>query len=122
MNGRDVFDLTFSWKDGIEYLQADGWIYIDEAAMMPIYEGAASVVTIPASGNARWFKIAEGSAGRIMTVDLPQHGHFAVYDMNGVPVNNSAATGSRTAVLPESGLIVFGGRAGSGFTITLETK
>ncbi|MNN24766.1 hypothetical protein D3C81_1382080 [compost metagenome] len=122
MNGRDVFDLTFSRKDGIEYLNADGRIYISESAVMPIYEGAASVVTIPTSGNSRWFKIDEGVGGRAMTVDLPQYGGYTVYDANGVQVNISVATGSRTTVLPESGLIVFGGRAGDVFTVSLEPK
>ncbi|RCX17670.1 CubicO group peptidase (beta-lactamase class C family) [Fontibacillus phaseoli] len=122
MNGRDVFDLTFSKKDGVEYLQADGRIYISEAAVKPIYEGVASNVTIPVSGNARWFKVGEGAAGRTMTVDLSRNGGFAVYDANGAPVNISVATGTNTAVLPENGLIVFGGRGGDIMTITMESK
>ncbi len=122
MNGRDVFDLTFSIKDGIEYLQAEGWTYISEAFVKPIYEGAASAVTIPASGHARWFKVGEGAAGRTMTVSLPEHGGFAVYDAGGAPVNLSVATGTNTAVLPENGLIVFGGQGGDVFTVSLDSK
>lgn len=122
MNGRDVSDLSFFRKDGTEYLQADGRAYISEAAVKPVYEGAASVITIPASGNARWFKVNKGAAGRTMTVDLPPHGGFAVYDAKGTPVNISAATGSRTAVLPENGLLVFGGQAQDVFKITLGPK
>ena len=57
-----------------------------------------------------------------MTVALPQHGGFAVYDANGMPVNLSVATGSHTAVLPENGLIVFGGAPGEVFKITLGLK
>lgn len=122
MNGRDVFDLTFSRKEGTEYLHADGRTYISGEAVMPLYEGNASVTTIPASGEARWFKIGGGAGNRTMTVDLPEHGGFAVYDAKGIPVNISAATGSRTAVLPENGMIVFGGGAGDVFTIILEPK
>lgn len=122
MNGRDVFDLTFSRMDGNEYLHADGRTYISEEAVTPLYEGAASLITIPASGNARWFKVGGGADNRTMTVDLPEHGGFAVYDAKGLPVTISAATGSRTAVLPENGLIVFGGGAGDAFTIRLELK
>lgn len=122
MNGRDVTDLTFSRKDDIEYLHADGRTYISEAAVEPIYTGPASVISIPASGNARWFKIGEGAVGRTMSVDLPKNGGFAVYDANGVPVNLSTATGSRTAVLPKNGLIVFGGGVGDVFQITLGAK
>lgn len=119
MNGRDVFDLSFFQVDGAEYLQSGGWTYIDEAAVKPIYGGAASIVTIPASGNARWFKIGEGAAGRTMTVKRPQSGGFVVYDADGMPVSMSTVTGSNAAVLPEDGLIVFGGEAGGVFEIAL---
>ncbi|WP_160036188.1 serine hydrolase domain-containing protein [Paenibacillus sp. An7] len=122
MNGRDVTDLTFFQKEDIEYLHADGRTYVSEAAVKKVYTGPSSVISIPDSGNARWFKIGEGAADRTMTGDLPQGGGFAVYDENGVPVNVSAATGSRTAVLPKNGLIVFGGRAGDVFQITLGSK
>lgn len=122
MNGRDVFDLEFSREAGIEYLRADGRTYIGEEAVKPIYGGDSSVVTIPAAGSARWFKIGGGEAGRTITVELPQNGGFAVYDAEGAPVNFSVASGNRTVVLPENGLIVFGSRAGDVFKITLENK
>ncbi|CAM4295445.1 serine hydrolase domain-containing protein [Paenibacillus tarimensis] len=122
MNGRDVTDFSFFAEGGAEYLQADGRIYIGESAVKPISERAASVVTIPASGHALWFKIGEGAAGRAMKVDVPRNGGFAVYDANGMPVNISAATRTNTAVLPENGLIVFGGRAGDVLKVTLEME
>ncbi|PZD96643.1 serine hydrolase [Paenibacillus sambharensis] len=120
MNGRDVTDLRFFSKYDVEYLQADGRIYIGEGAVKPICEGAVSFVTIPASGHARWFKIGEGAAGQTMKVHVPKHGGFAVYDANGMPVNISAVTSTNTAILPEDGLIVFGGRAGDILKITLK--
>jgi len=122
MNGRDVTDLTFTLRHGVEYLEADGRIYVGEEAVKPLYEGAASIVTIPASGHARWFKIGEGASGRTMQAELPEHGGFAVYDANGAPVNITAATGTNTAVLPENGLIVFGGRAGDVVKIALASE
>lgn len=123
MNGRDAFDLEFFRKDGIEYLRADGRTYVGEAAVKPIYGGASSIVTIPAeSGGARWFKIGGEAAGRTMTVDLPQHAGFVVYDAKGALVSFSAASGSRTAVLPEDGLIVFGGRPGDVLKINMTAE
>ncbi|WP_379143678.1 hypothetical protein [Paenibacillus sp. sgz500992] len=122
MNGRDTYDLTFYQEKGIEYLQSGGRTLISEEAVTSIYNGRASVTTIPASGHARWFQIGEGAGGRTMTVDLPESSGFAVYDAKGMPVHISAANSSRTAILPESGLIVFGGEAGDVFKITLERK
>ncbi len=123
MNGRDVTDLAFTRSSGVEYLKADGRVYVDAEAVKPIYEGAAAIVTIPATGYARWFEIGEGAAGRTMKVTLPeQHSGFAVYDANGMPVNITAVTGTNTAVLPENGLIVFGGEPGDVMKITLSSR
>lgn len=122
MNGRDAFDLTFSTKGGTEYLQADGRNYISETAVKPIYGGHYSATTIPANGDARWYRIGEKEVGRTMKVDLPQHAGFAVYDADGMPVNISAATGSKTVVLPKGGLIVFGGAPGDVVKITMTSK
>ncbi|MNJ76605.1 hypothetical protein D3C77_739230 [compost metagenome] len=54
-----------------------------------------------------------------MTVDIPEGGGFAVYDAKGIPVNFSIASMSNSVVLPEGGLIVFGGNAGEVFNINL---
>lgn len=122
MNGRDVTDLAFTRSAGIEYLKADGRVYVGEEAVKPLYEGAASIVTIPATGYVRWFKVGEGAAGRTMKVALPARSGFAVYDANGMPANITAATGTNTAVLPENGLIVFGGQPGDVMKITLTSR
>ncbi|SDZ42140.1 hypothetical protein SAMN05421736_11283 [Evansella caseinilytica] len=74
MNDRNVYDLKFYQEEGMEYLQAGGWTYIDEGAVKPIYAGVSSIVTIPSSDNARWFKIGEKVAGRTMAVHLPPDG------------------------------------------------
>lgn len=122
MNGRDVFDLTFFRKNGMEYLQADGRTYVSEAAVRPIYAGVSSTATIPDAERVRWYKVGDSAAGRTMTVDLPQQGGFAVYDADGVPVRLSVADGGGEVVLPEDGLIVFGGEAGDVFNITLKQQ
>ncbi|OWA35660.1 serine hydrolase [Saccharibacillus sp. O16] len=122
MNGRDAFDLTFSRQQGVEYLQADGRSYISEKAIAPLYAGQASTVTIPASGSVRWFKIPAGAAGKQLTAELPQGAGFAVYTKEGAPVGLSVAMQSNTAVLPEGGMIAFGGKAGDVLKITLGKK
>jgi CubicO group peptidase (beta-lactamase class C family) len=120
MMGRDTYDLAFFEENGIEYLQSGGRTFINEEAVTPIYNGRASTATIPASGHARWFQVGKGAGGRTMTADFAKSSGFAVYDGNGMPVHISAANGGHTVVLPESGLIVFGGEAGDVFKIMLE--
>lgn len=122
MNGRDTFDLTFSRQSGVEYLKADGRTYMSEDAIGPLYAGSSSIVTIPASGSARWFKIPAGAAGKTLTAEFAQGAGFAVYDAEGTPVALSVAGGQKTAVLPEGGLIVFGGSAGDVVKVKLGKK
>ncbi len=122
MNGRDVFDLDFSRQAGIEYLQADGRTYVSEDAIVPISAAPASMVTIPQSGNVRWFKIPKSAVGKKLVAELPEQAGFVVYDKQGTPVNLSVATGSKSAVLPEGGKIVFGGQAGDVIKVKLQNK
>lgn len=119
MNGRDAFDLNFYQEGRTEYLEIDGFSYISEDAIKPIYGGKASFCTIQANGHAVWYKIDGKSAHKKMTVDIPEGGGFAVYDATGMLVNFSIATEDNSVVLPEGGLIVFGGNAGAVFSIQL---
>lgn len=119
MNGRDTFDLSFQQQDGVEYLLADARTYVSEAAVGAIYGGSASRVTIPDSGYVRWFKVGSEAAGKMMNVQLPAGGGFAVYTTEGALVEFSTASGNRGALLPENGIIVFGGEAGGVFRINL---
>lgn len=123
MNGRDAFDLTFTIENNIEYLLADGRTYIREDAITPIYGGTASLTTINAKGHARWYEIGKGNEGKTLTVeDTSQGGGFVVYDANGIPVINTSTTGNAPVVLPEGGLIVFGGQPGDVFKIKLNSN
>ncbi|WP_018753568.1 serine hydrolase domain-containing protein [Paenibacillus sanguinis] len=119
MNGRDAFDLNFQQQGGVEYLLADGRTYVSEAAVSTIYGGSASRVTIPESGYVQWFKVGREAAGKTMSVQLPAGGGFAVYTADGALVEFSGASGNRAALLPENGIIVFGGLAGDVFEIKL---
>lgn len=120
MMGRDVFDLNFYKEGHTEYLKIDGFSYINEDAIHPI--GNDSSCSIPSNGQARWYKIDGKSANRVMNVKTPVSGGFAVYDKNGMVVNFSKVTNNHSVVLPESGMIVFGGKAGDVFKIELKNK
>ncbi|SFE68923.1 CubicO group peptidase, beta-lactamase class C family [Paenibacillus algorifonticola] len=122
MDGRDAFDLNFYTLKNKEYLMIDGSSYIREDAVEPIFSGKSSVSTIPSSGHAVWFKIDKKSADKMMTVDVPASGGFAVYDAAGMIVNFSIASNENSVKLPKDGLIVFGGQAGDSFTIHLKKQ
>ncbi len=119
MSGRDVFDFNFAREGQAEYLFVEGKTYISQDAVKEIYSGEASRLTIQPKGHAVWLKVGK-SAGSTMSVELPKNGGFTVYDVNGMPVESSVATGNNTAVLPEDGFIVFSGDAGEVFKIRLE--
>ncbi|XOK64500.1 serine hydrolase domain-containing protein [Paenibacillus elgii] len=121
-NGRDAFDLNFYNVDGTEHLMIDGQSYISEDAIQPIYEGNSSICIIPSTGRAVWYKINEKSANRVMTVETPASGGFAVYDAKGMAVNFSKASNNHSVVLPEGGMIVFGSNKGDVFKINLKNK
>ncbi|WP_010499668.1 serine hydrolase domain-containing protein [Paenibacillus elgii] len=120
--GANVFDLNFYKEGHTEYLKIDGFSYINEDAIQPIYEGNDSFCIIPSNGQAIWYKIDEKSANRVMNVKTPVSGGFAVYDKNGMSVNLSKVTNNHSVVLPEGGMIVFGGKAGDVFKIELKNK
>jgi hypothetical protein len=120
MNGRDAFDLNFYTKNNAEYLGIDGNSYISEEAVKPIYGGQSSISTVPANGQAVWFKIGEKSAHKTMTVNGSASGGFAVYDATGMMVNFSTVSNDHSVVLPQGGLVVFGGQAGDVFKINMK--
>lgn len=120
MNGRDAFDLNFYTKNDVEYLRIDGNPYISVDAVKPIYGGQSSISTVPANGQAVWFKIDEKSAHKTMTVNGPASGGFAVYDDAGMIVNFSVVSKDHSVVMPQGGLVVFGGQAGDVFKINIK--
>lgn len=122
MYGRDAFDLKFYTLNRTEYVMVNSQSYISEDAIQPIYAGNSSISSIPFNGQAVWYKIDEKSANRAMTVEAPSSGGFAVYDGKGNVVNFSKASNNHSVVLPESGMIVFGGKAGDVFQINLKAK
>jgi len=63
--------------------------------------------------------VGSAAAGKTMTVQVPEHGGFAVYDAAGLPVAASWAWGDTSAVLPEGGWVVFSGTPGARFVLSL---
>lgn len=120
MSGTDAFDLSFHTENKQEYLTIDGQSYLSEADINPIYGGSASICTIANSGHAVWFKINAKSAASTMSVDIPASGGVIVYDDQGTMVYSSIVNKDKLSViLPEGGMIVFGGEAGDIFRIHL---
>nr|WP_232243117.1 serine hydrolase domain-containing protein [Paenibacillus sp. GSMTC-2017] len=120
--GRDTFDLNFYNENDREYLKAAGRTYVSEDAIHSIYNGNSSTATIPSNGHTVWYKLDKKLSNRVMSVDAPTSGGFAVYDAKGMVVNFSKATNNYSVVLPEGGMIVFGGNAGDVFKIKLKNK
>ncbi len=118
--GRDWIDVAFEVQDGVEYLTSpNGYRYIDSSVLPEIFPGALSYCTIQSSGEARWHMVG-AAAGRTMTVEVPEHAGFTVYDANFQLVASSVAYGDTSAVLPEGGFVVFAGAPGARFVITME--
>lgn len=121
MGGRDLSEFRFYKKDGAEYLEASGGLYVSEEKVKPLYKGKQSKVTVQADGYAKWFTVPAAAAGKTMTVDLPAKGAFAVYDELGTCVNYTVISGSNQVKLPKNGTIVFAGEAGASFDIRLSS-
>lgn len=120
MGSRDTAEYRFYTKEGIEYLEAAGSLYVSEDKVIPLYKGKHSTVTVQTDGNARWYSIPKAVAGKKMTVAMPEQGAYAVYDGKGTCVNYTIISGNHEVVLPENGTIVFAGEAGSSFNISLK--
>ncbi|MBB6734518.1 serine hydrolase domain-containing protein [Cohnella zeiphila] len=120
MSGRDLVNYTFYTRDGVEYLNAAGSVYVNEEAVKPIYIAKKSSVTIPSSGYAKWYTVSDKDAGKAVRVKTPANGSVAVYDEKGTCVFFSVIGGDRKVELPAKGSVVFAGDAGSKFEISLQ--
>lgn len=116
---RDLHDVTFYEENGVEYIVASDNIYMGEDGIAQIYEGAGSISTIQSSGHTRWYSIGEALEGKTITITCPANSGFALYDAEGNTVNQSAVTGSFSAVLSGGGYIAFAGEPGTVFSISI---
>lgn len=119
MNGRDLMDLDFYLAGGVEYVAANGSLYMSQDGFERIYEGAGAISTIQESGYVRWYTIGESLDGRTITVSCPAGAGFMLYDAMGNLVYQSAVSGGNTAVLPAGGYIAFAGEPGAVFLIAI---
>ncbi|MBU3098228.1 MULTISPECIES: serine hydrolase domain-containing protein [Clostridium] len=114
---RDLVDYTFYKKNNLEYLSGGGFTYVEEAALETFPTINESTCTISSDGYARWYKIGDESAGKVITIKIPEKAAVAVYDSKGVLVNNSLITGAKEVTLPKGGTIVFLGDVQAEFNI-----
>ncbi|QYR22578.1 beta-lactamase family protein [Paenibacillus sp. sptzw28] len=120
LSGRDLMEYNFYTREGAEYLEAAGSLYVHEDAVKPLYTGPKSSTTIAASGHAKWYKVPVKAAGRTMKVKMPANSSFAVYDEKGTCVNFTVISGDHKVVLPEKGTVVFAGEAGLKFDLSIK--
>jgi CubicO group peptidase (beta-lactamase class C family) len=120
MGGRDLSEFRFYTKDGIEYLETAGSLFISEEQVKPLYKGKQSTVTLQGDGLAKWYTVPAAAAGKTMSIEMPAKGAFVVYDEQGACVNYTVISGKNEVKLPKNGTIVFAGEAGSTFGITLK--
>ncbi|MGG6310193.1 serine hydrolase domain-containing protein [Paenibacillus macerans] len=121
MGSRDAVEFRFFARQGAEYLEAAGSLYLSEDQVKALYPGKKSSVTLRPDEQARWFSVPAKAAGKTLTVDLPAKTSFAVYDASGACVNFSAAGGGNQVKLPENGKVVFIGDPGATFRISLNS-
>ncbi|WP_053982846.1 serine hydrolase domain-containing protein [Niameybacter massiliensis] len=118
--GRDLGDISMYEKEGIEYMNLQGGIYMPIDAIKDLANAKEAICTIGEEGYTRWFKIPSTLAGKTIVVEVPEESAIMVYDKNGLNVENTYLTKSNNVVLPEGGMIGFVGEAGAQFSYKLK--
>ena len=122
--GRDGYDVELrrDEKGALWMLCSNGSVGLDLGAVPDLSAGKndAAACTIQPDGNARWYKVGDKTAGRTMTVQVPENGGFWVYDAKGNVEASSVLWDSTSAKLPENGLVVFAGDPGARFELTFQ--
>jgi len=113
---RDVFDLSFIRKGGAEYLLANDLILIRQD-FIPDLPADPGICVIGQDGYAEYFAVAPDTAGKTMTVFVPEGAAYAVFDADNDCVNFSAVSREYSTKLPESGRVVLIGKPGDVFEI-----
>lgn len=122
---RSLFDYSFKTdKNGTEYiLHSDGskWGIREDFVKNLSAKASYSVSIDKKTGYAKWYKVGKKTAGKMMTATLGknQKGMVAVYDKNGVLVNNSYVSGKTKVKLPKGGYAVFAGEKGTSFRVKI---
>ena len=119
--GRDGVDLEFRRDEkGVLWMyQSNGGAAMELQGVPNLSAGTGSAVcTIQPDGYARWYKVGENTAGKTMTVQLPENAGFWVYDGEGGIAASSVLRDDKSVELPADGLLVFAGEPGARFTLT----
>ncbi|MDO4271117.1 MAG: serine hydrolase domain-containing protein [Eubacteriales bacterium] len=117
--GRDTTPFWVETIDGVEYMHYTDGLYQDAASVPNIHTGPRSHLTIQPSGYNRWYNLPASLDGKTMNVRLPAGAGFVVFGADGRTVNQSAVTGDTQVTLPGDGAIVFCGRSGDRFDLTI---
>lgn len=115
--GRDLTDIHIYEEEGIEYLNAQGWTFIDSTKIPEIYSGTSSIATIGEKGFTKWYSVKE-AAGKIISAEKNGNGMYVVYSSLGKCLYSSLVS-EETFTLPEGGYIAFAGEPNVQFKITL---
>lgn len=113
---RDQFDYQFFTKDGIEYLQAGGDVYVSAEAAGLLEDGLT--VTIGEDGYTQWLSIPAELEGKTLTVSTEADGVF-VYDPAMLCQYNRVTDGDQPVTLPAGGYLGLAGDPQATFTITI---
>ena len=114
---RSSSQIDMETINGIEYMNANGWLMIDAAQTETLPTEGTKNYTIDLTGHARWFQVGQ-SAGKQINVEIMGEGAFYVYDAMFQMVASSR-DGTSSVTLPQGGLIVFAGNAGTLFKTTI---
>lgn len=116
--GRDGNDMIIRNEDGVMWAEAGcGGLYM-EAQKAPILSAGKGPtrITIHSDGYARWCR-TWSSAGKTMTVEVPENAGFWVYDQDFHLVASSVLWDDTTVTLPENGYVAFVGEPGAQFRL-----
>lgn len=113
---RDLNDFKLFTENNKEYLKMSSYLYVSTEKLASLSLKNSFQVTIGKSGNASWYKTGK-AAGKKITVSGPKNSTFAVYNSDGMVVNNSYVSGQKTVKLPKDGFIVFAGSRDADFKV-----
>ncbi len=119
--GRDGYDLEFKRDEkGVLWMfQSDGSAAMDMRGIPNLSAGKGTAIsTIQPDGYARWYRVDETTAGKVMTVQVPEDAGFWVFHATGVVSASSVLSGTKEPKLEEGDLIVFAGNPGAKFALS----
>ena len=120
VGSRDGIDYQLEDRNGVLWLTAKGCAYMDAAGAPELFTGSGTAyTTVQDDGYTRWYAVG-GSAGKTMTVQVPENAGFWVYDAAGQVTASSVLWGDTSVTLPEGGLIAFAGDPGARFHLSFQ--